>query len=59
MSDAIVGAVVFFGLIIIGFCLGGFVYGTDNNQKLDTCAKQNNVYECEIIAVPKTKDRSK
>lgn len=39
-------------IIIIGF-LGASVYKQQLNQELDVCAKTNNVFECEWIAVPK------
>lgn len=48
---ALVTAVFMISLIIIMHS----VFGSNENytEQLNTCAKQHNVYECELIAVPK------
>jgi len=49
------------GFLLIGFIWGiavcaialSLMIGPVNQKALDTCAKTHNVYQCEMVAVPK------
>lgn len=38
---------------VMAFCVGFAVADGDNFNMLESCKKINNVYECEIVAIPK------
>ena len=42
---------------VIGFCLAILSSGqAEQNDRLTACAKTHNVYQCEMVAVPKTEN---
>jgi len=47
------------GKIVFGFATGWclavlLLYATKDYARLDSCEKAHNVYQCEMVAVPKT-----
>jgi hypothetical protein len=52
-------ALVGVGSLIIGFGLAILIFGSPNKyeRKLRDCARQHNVYACEMVAVPKTGEK--
>jgi hypothetical protein len=50
---------ILFLLVFVGLMIGGgYVCGaSQGNQLLENCRKTNNVYECEIVAVPKEQSK--
>jgi hypothetical protein len=52
MDDAI-GAFILLAVAVL-FIGCGYLYGASHGkQLLENCRKTNNVYECELVAVPK------
>jgi hypothetical protein len=41
----------------LGFAAGLFVVLNPNSERLDACAQQNNVHECELVAQPKEQSK--
>ena len=55
MRDFVANAIVFFVLLAIVFVsvfFGMYVIISHYTDELKECAKQHNVYECELVAVP-------
>jgi hypothetical protein len=48
--DGLIVILIMFICVSLFSSLIGWVYGLD---KIDECEKQHNVYECELVAVPK------